>query len=268
MHGTPPPAARGLVHISSIPDDLFVLVALHLCGRGALRLYQVSKMIRAMLRTVANDLANIRVGYTFLNGSAEGLTLHDRTFSWCVRANPAVVHRRSSVSGTTVLMHACEHGSAACLRALLDKGAEVDVANNKGATALMFACKNGHEACARALLDKGAEVDVADSNGFTALMYACLNGQEACARALLDKGAKVDVANSEGLTVLMLACLHDHEACVRVLLEAATGTHGDARGCKRKRDARGRAGLQAQKGRTQQEEWPARGEGRKCGRGE
>ena len=49
---------------------------------------------------------------------------------------------------------------------------------------------------ARALLDKGAEVDVADSDGDTALMLAWWSGHVECARALFDKGAKVNVSTA------------------------------------------------------------------------
>ena len=52
---------------------------------------------------------------------------------------------------------------------------------------LHIACGNGHVDAARLLLDKGAEVDRANQNGTTPLYVACQQGHVDLARLLLDK---------------------------------------------------------------------------------
>ena len=43
------------------------------------------------------------------------------------------------------------------MRALLDAGADKDLADNIGATPLLIAARKGHDAVVRALLDAGAD---------------------------------------------------------------------------------------------------------------
>ena len=50
------------------------------------------------------------------------------------------------------------------MRLLLDKDAEVDLATKKGTTPLFTACASGHVDAARLLLDKGADVNQANEN--------------------------------------------------------------------------------------------------------
>ena len=69
---------------------------------------------------------------------------------------------------------------------------------------LHIACGNGHVDAARLLLDKGAEVDRANQNGTTPLHVACQNGHVDAKRLLLDKGADVDQSRN-GVTLLFLA---------------------------------------------------------------
>ena len=56
------------------------------------------------------------------------------------------------------------------------------------------------------LLDKGAEVDRADEDGVTPLHATCGNGHIDAARLLLENGAEVDRATEDGETPLHVAC--------------------------------------------------------------
>ena len=58
------------------------------------------------------------------------------------------------------------------VRALLDAGADKDLANSNGATALHVAVKDGHDAIVRMLLAAGASKTKRDASGKAALELA------------------------------------------------------------------------------------------------
>ena len=121
--------------------------------------------------------------------------------------------------GRTPLFVACREGHVDAARLLLDKGADVDRAMENGQTPLYIACQNGHVDAARLLLDKGADVNRARENGATPLYIACQEGHVAVARLLLDNGADVDRATEDGATPLFIACQEGHVAVARLLLD-------------------------------------------------
>ena len=67
------------------------------------------------------------------------------------------------------------------------------------------------------LLERGANVEAANENGMTALTAAAFGGHAAVVRALLERGAKKDVADKNGLTAAMLAQQNGHAKVVAVL---------------------------------------------------
>ena len=73
--------------------------------------------------------------------------------------------------GLTLLCSAALNGHVAIVRALLNAGADKDLAANGGATPLHAAAQNGHAAVVRALLDAGADKTV-QCRGLTALDIA------------------------------------------------------------------------------------------------
>jgi len=72
-------------------------------------------------------------------------------------------------------------------------------------TPLIVAARHGHDDLVRMLIEKGANVDVADSNGLTALHYACVYGKKETVSALLAADANPNVRTSQGLTPLHMA---------------------------------------------------------------
>lgn len=62
------------------------------------------------------------------------------------------------------------------VKALLDKGADVNAKDDKGNPALICAAKKGDADTVKALLEKGADVNAKDNKGSTALKVAKLNG--------------------------------------------------------------------------------------------
>ena len=62
------------------------------------------------------------------------------------------------------LMRAARSGSVGAIRALLDRGAEIDAAETwLGETALMWAAAEDHADAVQLLLDRGASIDARSS---------------------------------------------------------------------------------------------------------
>ena len=131
----------------------------------------------------------------------------------------ANVNHFNTKVGCNALFIAAQEGHDAVVRALLDAGADKEIARNDGTTALFIAAQVGHDACVRALLDAGADTDHA-LNRTTPLYIAAFHGHEVIVRALLDAGADKDRPSKDGATPLYAAAVHGHEACVRALLDA------------------------------------------------
>ena len=74
-----------------------------------------------------------------------------------------------------------------------------------GMTPLLYAARDGRIDIARALLDAGAEVNLADANGITPLIAAITNNHPETARFLIDRGADIKAADWYGRTPLWAA---------------------------------------------------------------
>ncbi|KAH8053217.1 hypothetical protein JL721_10727 [Aureococcus anophagefferens] len=114
-------------------------------------------------------------------------------------------------------------GDAACLAALLENGASVDVPDNSGFTALNYVVTYGDDANRlaelRLLLDAGADVDKCDNRGFTPLIHGCVRGRGDAVRALLAAGANYDLRNEMGHDAEAHACAAGHEDLAGLLAD-------------------------------------------------
>ncbi|SCZ87032.1 ankyrin repeat domain-containing protein [Nitrosomonas mobilis] len=113
---------------------------------------------------------------------------------------------------------------------LLKNGVDVNLKSDSGITPLYLAAQRGSSNVVRALLDRGAEVNttVVGGHGWTSLTTALLysNGvptnEESLeiVKALLAKGADVNAKDKYGKTALMLATGSRDKKIVQALLEA------------------------------------------------
>jgi ankyrin repeat protein len=90
--------------------------------------------------------------------------------------------------------------------ALINAGADVNtkIHNENGKPLLSWAVLSGLTDIVRAMLDKGANVNAADSDGTTVLMQACLSRNSLdLVPLLIGKGANVNAAGREGKSVLV-----------------------------------------------------------------
>ena len=112
------------------------------------------------------------------------------------------------------LHHAAVSGDVTELRAVLARGADVDMdARTKhGDTPFILACDRGHMKCAEALLDAGCDAAATTNNGCTGLMLAAHNGLLALVERLLASGAELEARNKHG-TAFHFACDHGQAAC-------------------------------------------------------
>ena len=117
------------------------------------------------------------------------------------------------------LIEAALKGDTAGVKALLDKGADVNAKGKYDQTALILASENGHTQIVNLLLNKGADVNIQMAGShFTALMMASENGHAAIVRDLLAKGADVNIKGAKCFTALFIASEKGHAAIVRELL--------------------------------------------------
>ncbi|HEY6509300.1 MAG TPA: ankyrin repeat domain-containing protein [Vicinamibacterales bacterium] len=148
----------------------------------------------------------------------------------------AVVERRADVNvaepdGTTPLHWAAHAGDAALVRALLGAGARPNVANRYGMTPVSLAARTGDTETLEALLTGGADLKAADASlrdGQTSLMLAARTGRADTVALLLEAGANADAAEKRtGTTALMWAAVDNQPAVITALIRG--GAHVNAR---------------------------------------
>jgi Ankyrin repeats (3 copies)/Ankyrin repeat len=106
--------------------------------------------------------------------------------------------------GGTALTWAAAHNDAETVKILLDRGLDVNAADDQGRTALHRAISWGPHNVGR-LLEKGAKVNVKTKSGETPLMLAAQAAFSEVVTALLERKAEVNAQDAEDRTALMYA---------------------------------------------------------------
>jgi ankyrin repeat protein len=136
----------------------------------------------------------------------------------------APVNGRDS-HGNTPLIQATLYGDPACMRLLLERGAEANVANTAGATALMRAA--GDLEKVKLLVARGADVNARSGLGNTALMLAARNRNgHSTVEFLMAHGASATVTNEFGGDALMAAAASGDVATARLLIKNGANVNG------------------------------------------
>jgi ankyrin repeat protein len=124
------------------------------------------------------------------------------------------------VYNSTTVIEALRVGYLEVAKCLLERGADVNKANDEGETPLYWASRNGHLEVVKTLLAAEAEVDKADNVGQTPLHSASYNGHVEVVKTLLAAEAEVDKTNILGGTPLHSVSLNGHVEVVKTLLAA------------------------------------------------
>ena len=123
-----------------------------------------------------------------------------------------------SAAASVPLVDAVRAGTTSVVRALLQKGVDVNATEPDGATALHWAVIRDDVATVELLLRAGAKVAVENDYGVSPLWLACTNGNAEIADRLLRAGADPNTARRTGEPVLMVAARTGNVAVVRRLL--------------------------------------------------
>lgn len=109
---------------------------------------------------------------------------------------------------------AARKGDIERVRAMLDRGVDVNSKSRYGATALSFASEHGHLELVRLLLERGADVQVRDTfYKSDPITWAAIKGHAEIVRLLLDKGAQGKDQ------ILLMGVQGEKPALVKVVLE-------------------------------------------------
>ena len=132
-------------------------------------------------------------------------------------------------SGSSPLIHACQHGNLTIAQFLIEKiGIPVsDCATVKfenevieDAPPIWVASAAGHIALVKYLLSRGADVNAVTSTNSTSLRAACFDGHYDIVEFLIENGADIEIANQHNHTCLMIACYKKHFEIVKLLVRS------------------------------------------------
>jgi ankyrin repeat protein len=179
-------------------------------------------MVLARLHACGLALALLIPATRSLGGEAPLADAAERRDRAGVRAllERGVDVNQAQVDGMTALHWAAHHDDLETAGLLVRAGADVKAANRYGVTPLSLACTNGDAAMVGLLLDAGADPNARLRGGETALMTAARTGRIGPVRALLARGAEVDARERRGQTALMWAAAEGHADVVDALLRA------------------------------------------------
>ncbi|XP_032885049.1 ankyrin-1-like [Amblyraja radiata] len=121
-----------------------------------------------------------------------------------------------NTSNETLLHIASSHGHVRIIEYLLNKGAKLEVRDNKGQSPLHRAAEKGHTAAVQALLQAGAHIYALDTESRTPLHLASQNNCFPIVKLLLKEEAKIDKRNK---SFLHLAAIKDESKIAEILLK-------------------------------------------------
>ncbi|XP_027009391.1 ankyrin repeat and EF-hand domain-containing protein 1a isoform X3 [Tachysurus fulvidraco] len=126
----------------------------------------------------------------------------------------------NQVTGRTALMEAVRAEAVVLVRAILKRGANVNMMDSKRFNAVHFAAEGGYFEILQVLSAYVADMGATTAEGNTALHYAARGGFADCCRFLAQRGCNPKQKNMEGLLPRQIAKDLDHKAAVKELKKA------------------------------------------------
>ena len=118
------------------------------------------------------------------------------------------------------MYRACWNNYLEIAKLLIERGADINLADSDGRTPLYRACWNNYLEIARLLIKGNADVNLAEKDGETPLHVACWNNNLEIAKLLIERGADINLADSDDETPLYRACLRNKLEIARLLIES------------------------------------------------
>jgi ankyrin repeat protein len=136
--------------------------------------------------------------------------------SWCLSVNTEIMDlliskgvdvSAKTLDGKTALLYACKESQIKNVKRLIDRRANVNVADNNGMNALHYASwsVNVNTDIIDLLIRNGVKVNAKSLDGKTALLYACKESQIKNVRKLIARGADINVVDNQEMNALHYA---------------------------------------------------------------
>ncbi len=163
-------------------------------------------------------------------GAAERPPLIDAVKTSDREAVRALVKKGADINlpegdGSTALHWAAYRDDLETVDLLIRAGANPNAANALGATPLWIASENKNAGIVRSLLAGGANPNASLVSGETVLMMAARSGNSDIVEQLAAKGANLNVRGTRGQTALMWAASQKHPEVTKVLLAHGADVH-------------------------------------------
>lgn len=122
-------------------------------------------------------------------------------------------------SGYSILHYAASFNEKFILKLLLNLyNLPSDMMSKNGQTALMAAGSFGFLEIANILIEKGANIDQADESNFTPLTYSIKNGKILISLYLIGKGARIDISDNNGCNLAHWASYRNNSFLLHLLI--------------------------------------------------
>ncbi|XP_029589239.1 ankyrin repeat and SOCS box protein 2 isoform X2 [Salmo trutta] len=182
------------------------------------------------LRAMAKDTGN-----NILRPDKYGwIPLHEAAYygqDQCVRvllgAQPGMINK-CDLKGQTALILAVGRERVACVKALLEKGADPELATKERETPLYKACERENAEIVAMLLNHGAVVNKHCIQGWTALQEAVSRNSVEICEMLVQAGAKLSPTNMYGITPLFTAAQSGCVETLRFLIKHGADINSEA----------------------------------------